>query len=205
MPTQSLITARTTGAFDEARFQREEKYRQEIAEGARSPSGAKYLKKLNGKHRACIELHMSGVTQKDIAAQLGVSQPWVSTIINDPLSQEVIKQRFVAMDQELRALGTAAVDALRSALASEDMMVRLSAADKWLKAHGYYEKNKTSGALSAEDIVAELMKQTQTGETSSVTIQVHKGAANLDHLPTKDTPFAAPKPVIDHDPLEEFA
>ena len=166
-------------------------YEQEKALGLRSPSGVKYLKKLTPKHRQCILLHMQGMKQLEIAEAMGMKQPWVSNILNDPLAQEEIRREQQSWDQEFRAMGGMTMDALRSALRDPDPSIRLSAADKWLKAHGYYDKGKGTGPLSAEDIVAEMLKQTGEGGTTSVTIEVSRKSGE------------EPAPVIEH--LEDFS
>jgi hypothetical protein len=143
--------------------------------GIRSASGAKLLKRLTGKHLTCINYHLAGGKAGEIAKAMGMTEAWVSTVLNDPLSQDVIKKRFHILDMELRALGPKAVNVLRNSMDSEDPNIQLSAADKWFRANGFYAPKKDQGEnLSAEDLVRQLLSQTAPGETTTLGITVRK-------------------------------
>jgi hypothetical protein len=150
-------------------------YQLEKENGLRSKSGAKLLKKLTGKHLTCINYHLAGEKSSNIAKAMKVTEAWVSTILNDPLSQDVIRSRFHLMDMELRAMMPQAVQVLRDSMAHEDPHVKLSGADKWLKANGFYTpKRDENPNATAEDLVRQLLAQTKAGETTTLGITVRK-------------------------------
>jgi hypothetical protein len=173
-----------------------ERYREEVASGARRPSGARPLSKLSGKHLTCINYHLAGVKQGIIAQKMNMTPAWVSMVLSDPLSQELIKKRFLEMDGELRALLPQAIQVLREGLAptmevlaqdeagnlvpktvTTPMETRLSATDKFFKSQGYYTpKDKGAAGITAEDIVREMLAQTRSGESTTVSMTVTKEA-----------------------------
>jgi predicted transcriptional regulator len=150
-------------------------YAQEKAEGKRRPSGALYLKKLSGKHLRMINMHLAGMTGKEIAQQMELTEPAVSKILTDPLAIEMIQKQFQLVDMELRALMGKSVEGLRTALDCDDISLKLSAADKVLRSQGYYNpKNNQQAAVTAEDLVKMLLEKTEPGEKTSVSITVEK-------------------------------
>jgi len=173
-------------------------YRQEVATGARRPNGARPLTKLTGKHLTCINYHLAGVKQGLIAERMNMTPAWVSMVLSDPLSQELIKRRFLEMDGELRALLPQAIQTLRDGLSptmevlvqdeagdmvprvvTTPMETRLSATDKFFKSQGYYTpKDKGTAGITAEDIVKEMLAQTRSGESTTVSVTVSKEDGN---------------------------
>jgi hypothetical protein len=152
-----------------------ERYRNEKEVGIRGANGAKLLKKLTGRHYSVINYHLAGEKASTIAKAMKITEVQVSIILNDPLARVVIEQRFVDMDMELRGLMPKAIDALRTGLESPDTNVQLSAADKYFRTQGLYApKREESAHLSAEDLVRQLLDQTKTGETTSVSLTVRK-------------------------------
>jgi hypothetical protein len=87
----------------------------------------------------------------------------------------VIERRFTDMDMELRSLMPKAVEVLRQGMVSEDPNIQLSAADKWFRSQGFYSPKKEKETnLSAEDLVRQLLEQTKSGQTTSVSLTVTK-------------------------------
>lgn len=151
------------------------KYQEEKELGLRSASGAKHLKKLTGKHLTCINYHLAGESGENIAKAMGMTQPWVSSVLNDPLAKDIIERRFIDMDMELRALMPKAISRIRDGLNSADPTVYLSATDKYFRSQGLYNpKNNTNPMLSAEDLVRQLLAETNPGSTTTLGITVRK-------------------------------
>jgi hypothetical protein len=148
-----------------------QQYEEEKALGLRSPSGAARLRDLSGKHLRCIALHMAGMKGYEIAKQMDMTEPWVSTVLNDPLSQEVIRQRFVDTDNEMYAKATAKID---DAMDSADIAIGLRAAEMVWRSRGRFDKKETV-RTSAEDVVARMLELAGQTGGASVTISASSG------------------------------
>jgi hypothetical protein len=166
-------------------------YRAEKASGERLPNGQTRLKKVTGKHLTCINYHLAGMTGAVIAANMNVTQAWVSKILNDPLVVDIIKQRFVELDSELRALYPQAIRVLSDGMRNDDPMVQLSAADKWFRANGHYgQKLDKSAQTSAEDLVRMMLEKAEQNTSVSLTVsKTHAQSAQTGK-------------IIDHDPVK---
>ena len=142
-------------------------YQSEKASGRRSPTGALRLKKLTGLHLRIINLHLAGMKGGEIALQMGRTQGWVSTVLNDPLVQAELQQRFIDTDNEMFARSTAVI---AEAMNDVDPSIKLRAAEMVWKARGKFNKPEDRRP-TAEDVVARMLEiAAQTGE-ASVTVR----------------------------------
>ena len=119
---------------------------------------AKPLNKLSAKHHKVIFLHLQGIRTTDIAQELGMTVAWCSTILNDPLAQEIIQEHQATARQELLALSGEAVNVQRNALKSKDERNRLKASETVLKANNLIDGDADSGA-SVKDMMGEALKR----------------------------------------------
>ena len=152
-------------------------YKAEKAKGLRLSNGSKPLKKLTGFHMTAIALHLSGMTNNQIAALLGRSPNWVSRILCDPRAQKQIGNTVSILEQEFRALFSDVIEAVRDGLSKEQSIRdRLAAADKWLKANGKYNsKDDFEDKTTAEDVIQQIMA-VQQNVSVSVSVDGNKSA-----------------------------
>lgn len=166
--------------YDSAAYEEQKKL------GARRPNGALCLTRLRGKHLRVITLHCAGMKGKDIASQMGMTQAWVSAVLNDPLARALVAERFNETDRELIARATQVV---AESMNDQDPAIALRAADMVFRAHGRYEK-RADDKPTAEDIVARMLEIAKQSGTAEVTVRATVGGA-----PVRD-PF-----VIEGEPL----
>lgn len=149
-------------------------YKVEKETGDRLPSGYPRLKKLTGRHLQILKLHLAGIPNYQIAAQLDCTDATVSRVLNDPLGMAFIEQAYKELDAQFRGLYGKVIQTIDKALDCGDLDVALSAADKWLKAHGKYRpEEEKQEKRSAEDVIAQMLKVAQ--ERGMVTVQVKAG------------------------------
>ena len=150
-----------------------QRYQEEKALGLRRPSGARPLTRLTGKHRRLILLHVNGLKAGEISQILNVSPAWVSTVLNDPLTQAEITTRFKELDGELFAKS---ISVVRNRMDQEDQdpALALRAADMVWRARGRYAE-KPAERTSAEDIVQQMLAIAKDSGMASVTIQASAG------------------------------
>lgn len=146
-------------------------YELEKANGTRAPTGAMKLKELSGKHLRMINLHMSGMKGRAIAKELDATEAWVSTVLNDPLVQAEIRQRFVDVDNELFAKATGVID---DAMDSDDPAIKLRSAEMVWRSRGRFEK-KEPVRTTAEDVVQRMLELAAQQGDASVTISANVG------------------------------
>lgn len=176
MDTQELIL-RATKETENATLR--QKYHTEMAQGKRRPTGQPYLKRLSGKHLTIINYHLAGMTGIEIADRMGCSTVMVSSILTDPLAKAKIDERFAALDEELRALRSRAVNVIRTSMDHADPSVQLSAADKWFRAQGYYNPRKHEDSTpTAEDLVKLLLKESAPGESVTLSVGIERTKVN---------------------------
>ena len=149
-----------------------ERYEEEKLSGKRRESGALNLKRLRPKHIQVLALHLQGMKQSHIANRLGLSQPWVSNVISDPLSQEYITQFLEEQKGRLTGLFARSLDAVQEGLeavhpTSDNPLygTRLKAADMVFKLQGSYDEVVSSDE-SAEDVIERMLQ---------VNVQVNTG------------------------------
>jgi hypothetical protein len=103
-----------------------------------------------------LDLHLSGMSIKDIALTTGYSLNSIYRILDSEGIQHVRQQILDSTQQEFQALFRKVVDSVREDLDSYDPKVRVEARRDWLRAHG---KVKESGGnqFTAEDMVVQIM------------------------------------------------
>lgn len=126
-----------------------------------NPEGKWQPTKLDGDHMHMLELHIAGLTHREIAAHLGCSAQTVSNIVTSELGRQFVAERIGGMDQEFLALYGDVIQAVRDGLApDQETAVRLTAADKWLRAHGRFARSEGgSASVTAEDVVRKLLER----------------------------------------------
>lgn len=146
-------------------------YEQEKANGTRSPTGAMRLKELSGKHLRAINMHLAGAKGREIAETLDMTESWVSVVLNDPLSQEEIHKRFVAVDNEMFAKATGVID---RSMDSQDPTIALRSAEMIWRSRGKFEKREPV-RTTAEDVVQKMLELAAHTGDASVTIHAKTG------------------------------
>ena len=151
-------------------------YQQEKDIGLRQPNGAKLLTKLSGKHLRIINFHMSGMTGIQIAQVMGMTGAQISIILNDPLSKQAIRERFVEVDNEMYAKSHQVV---ADRLNSKDESLSLRAAEMVWRARGRFEK-KESDRPTAEDLVRRMLEIAGSSGQASLTVTTGTIPASAD-------------------------
>lgn len=118
-------------------------------------------------------MHVNGMQGGEIANALQMSPGWVSTVLRDPLVQEMIAKRFEDLDGEIFAKS---ISVVRNRLDEEtqDPALALRAADMVWRARGRYAEKPQTGA-SAEDIVQRMLALAATTGHAAVTISASAG------------------------------
>ncbi len=114
------------------------------------------LKHLTPLHKHIITYHSRGISHREIAAILQVTEQECSIVIRDPLAQAELKLLYEGYEQELIALLPVAIEAIRSGLLNNDVKLALNAADKLFKATGRYGR-PISGQDTAEDVIQRVL------------------------------------------------
>lgn len=140
------------------------RYREDKLMGRRLTTGAKPLVRLKPIHRQVFALHMSGVSNIDIATIVDRDPSWISTVLRDPLMRSIIGRTIDDLDNELRALFAQAVRALRDGLdpAKADLRTRLRAADQFWRTQGKY-RDDGKDAATAEDVIQQILRVRSEG------------------------------------------
>lgn len=111
------------------------------------------LKTLTQKHKLMIGMHLNGVKTCDIAEAMGCGDATVTTVIRDPLAQEVIEHYYEGVEDELKALFPKVVDSVRDALGkNKDMNTRLKGVDRFTKLTGRGEKEQGERGVTVQVI-----------------------------------------------------
>jgi len=116
------------------------------------------FKRLSSRHRAVISLHLQGVGNEEIAAQVGFSRAYISIILNNPRTEGILNDAYRLYDKELKALYPKSIGVLRKALDSEDSKVAMRAVELTLKANGKLKDAIEGQAATAEDVVRRLIE-----------------------------------------------
>lgn len=123
--------------------------------GTRRDNGALKLKKLRPMHKKVLALHLAAWPNDQIARELHKSAAWISTVINDPLAQEVLNDFDAIHEGEFSRLRILANSALRDALQpTKTDSTRLRAA------RIFYQKDsetKVEKGETAEDVMAKIL------------------------------------------------
>lgn len=168
-----------------------ETYEWEKREGIRRPTGAMKLTKLSGKHLRAILLHVNGRKNYEIAAVLGMSNVWVSTVLSDPLARAEIETRHAENDRTLLAK---AMGVVHDSMEDKDPAIKLRAADMVFKSHGKYAGKGEGGAPSAEDVVQRMLQI--AAERGGATLTVAVGAAAPASWPERVSAQQGVDPVL---------
>lgn len=122
------------------------------------------LKRFTPRHRQVVGLHLQGHTGAQIAELTGFSPAYVSYILTNPRTAEVLRGAYKQVDMELAALYPKAVAAIRRSLDSEDHKVALKGAELALRANGKLKDvGGDSGPATAEDVVRRLIEVRSDG------------------------------------------
>ena len=133
-------------------------YELEKISGKRNASGATKLVKLKEKHKTIVNLHIRGFSGRQISAAMGVSRTQVSTILHDPLCQDVIKKAHQEVEEEFSALYGRVVDTIRDGLDKEmGMDCRLKSVDRYAKMK-QVNGDQGKGPETAEDVVERILQ-----------------------------------------------
>ncbi len=162
-------------------------YLEEKVNGDRLPNGAKPLKKLKAKHKEMIKLHLSGISNNEIAEASGVTVSRCSLILSDPLSLAEIGRLLKDTEREFQALYPKAVERLRGALDADTIgglpahATRLKAVDTYFRASGKYKDAERSGD-TAEDVIERIL----ANPLLQVNINVPGAARTEVQMPASD-------------------
>ena len=126
------------------------------------------LDKLSPTHRKMIYYHLQGISHKDIATLVGVSQLSISSIFSAKLIQEEINRLSVHLEMEMDALFKPAINAIRDGLVDDDIKNRMSAADRVLRATGKYQRHEKEGGNVNVVINAVLAKVSEMGNVKKI-------------------------------------
>lgn len=139
--------------------------------GVRRENGAFKLTRLKPKHKQAIAMHLDGHKNETICQVLGFTPAWLSTILNDPLSQRIIHCQDGFDRMEFERLRKKANAALRDGLNHENIGVRLRAADLYSKRAGDYHPKTPEHQDSAEDVIQRMLEI----NADQVNVQVNIG------------------------------
>lgn len=134
-------------------------------------------------HREILRLRALGMTNKEIAARLGLSQQSISIVANSDLGNTKLKQLSDARDVEvmevrkqIRELAPLAIETLRAAMEGEDVPhhVRVAAAKDSLDRGGFAAPKQvqvTHGHFTPEDIEGMLNRAVEAGAIVDVELE----------------------------------
>lgn len=155
-----------------------QRYAVEKATGIRRENGAMKLTRLTHRHYKIIGLHLEGKSIEEIANTLHLSFSTISRVLNDPLSQGILKRVYNHREEEIHALAGKAIAATREALTGDHpVSVKLRGVDRFVKIRETMV-NKEQGRESAEDVIARILSnakfvnsnvQINVGDTSAST------------------------------------
>lgn len=141
--------------------------------------GKENLIRLKGKHRIMQDLEMSGLTSREIARMLGLTDSRVSLIRSSPLYQAGLQQKMALQSKEtsdlIQNLAIESVVEMRElARHSKNEKIRLSAA-KWLVENaGFRAPERREVDINFRDTVEEarLLAEQRRSDLSSSTIEI---------------------------------
>ena len=139
-------------------------YQQEKEAGLRRSNGALNLKRLKPKHLRIIECHIGGLKNKEIAELTGHTPSWISLVLSDPLSQQLLeahtqeqRSRLVGMYERSLDAVEDALDATHKSSGEPAHATRLKAADMVMKLRGEYNENEDAEE-TAEDVIERMLQ-----------------------------------------------
>ncbi len=111
------------------------------------------LKLLSQRHKLIIGMHLTGSKNIEIAEEIGCSVGAVCSILRDPLAQEVITHYYEGVEDELKALFPKAVDVVRDALDSDEVIgTRLKGVDRFMRLSGIGEGGNDGNSVTVNVI-----------------------------------------------------
>lgn len=143
-------------------------YQEEKELGIRRPNGVHALKKLSPVHNTIIQLHLIGLSNKEIALRVRRSPAVISTVLRDPLVVEQLQEAFKDEQVRLQSLTGKAVDVVKTAMEKEDIGTQLRGVDRYIKLRESIGEKK-AGEETAEDVVERILAGVQ------VNVQVNNG------------------------------
>ncbi len=158
--TQALIPADNSEVLEQNVPQERSGYIPEVYDaqrdiGTRRENGALKLKRLRPFHKQVLALHLAAWPNEEIAKKLNRSPSWISSVINDPLSQEVLNNFEDLQEEEFKRLRLLANSALRDALLPhKNDSTRLRAARIFYQKSG---EDKGEKGETAEDVMAKVL------------------------------------------------
>lgn len=137
--------------------------------GLRRESGANKLKRLKPRHKKVLALHLAGWPSHEIAAEVGMTVSWVSTIISDPLSQQIINNFEELQEEEFKRLRVLANDTLREAMhPGNPIKTRLEGVREFHRREASIVKGDKGE--TAEDVMEKILQRI---EAENVQINIH--------------------------------
>jgi len=177
-----------------------EEYLEEKRNGSRLPNGAMPLKRLTAKHKQIILMHLSGLSNNEIALASGRTPVSISRILHDPLAEPEISRLLKDTEKEFEALYPKSVERLREAMDAETLAktpaytTRLKAVDIYFRASGKYQDADT-GKETAEDVIQRIL-QNPLVQVNINTNVGELGEAGIGSSPTISTPSLSNSPSI---------
>ena len=139
--------------------------------GMRRMNGAMKLQRLTHRHLKIIGMHLEGHSLEMIAMNMPCSINTVSRVLNDPLSQVILKRTYEDRKGEVQALGGKAIAAVREGLDERHPVgTRLRAVDRFAKIRQTM-LGEDAGEDSAEDVIARMLSRMNVA--GDVNIQVN--------------------------------
>jgi len=117
--------------------------------------------KVSVRMRAVLDMHLAGHTADEIAEALGYAgRQSVYQCLNNDKMRALMQETMDYYDQRFKILYPEVINAVGSALQSQDEKVQLEASKIWLKSHGRLEtrKEQTPGT-TIENMVANILVQ----------------------------------------------
>jgi hypothetical protein len=125
--------------------------------GLRRDNGAAKLKRLTARHLRIIGARIAGDSLQKIAMEQGVTIATASRVLNDPLSQNLLKKVYGDQQDQIQALGAKAIAACAEALHDDQTMgTRLRGVAAYTKIREVMLP-KDKGTESAEDVIARML------------------------------------------------
>jgi len=134
-------------------------YNAEKESGLRRDDGSLNLKSLKLIHYKCLQMHISGKNNNQIAQALTKTQATISRWLSDPLLVALIDKEYEANDARFKAMYSKTLDVIEDSLDQQkhSIGVNLKGADMYLKAHKKYDPDKAGVGETAEDVIARML------------------------------------------------
>jgi hypothetical protein len=114
------------------------------------------LVRLKPIHKKVCKLHLQGLTRTELAEACNLTPARISQLLADPLVQAELEIEFEYQEQQLRALGSSSVQAIRRGLDDADPEIALKAARLQLETQGRL-RGRVNEGTTAEDVVSRIV------------------------------------------------